>query len=136
MEDKKKNVETVDIDNPAFVNVLNDLDERIKVILDKIYEGKEFKSGDIALKITLGVGDKEKEYPVLKQGQVASKLYKYKGLNVKYGISTTLKKSEKGGGEYESERELVKKDDGEYVEVPVENSQMGMFDEGDENVNN
>lgn len=132
MEDKKKNAETVDIDNPAFADALNDLDERIKVILNKIYDGKEFKSGDIALKITLGVDDKKKEYPVLKQGQVASKLYKYKGLNVKYGISTTLKKMEKGGGEYESERELVKKGDGEYVEVPIKNSQIGMFDGGDE----
>jgi hypothetical protein len=132
MEDKKKNAETVDIDNPAFADVLNGLDERIKVVLDKIYEGKEFKSGDIALKITLGVDDREEEYPVLKQGQVVNKLYKYKGLNVKYNISTTLKKMEKGGGEYKDEKELVKKGDGEYVEVPVKNSQMGMFDGGDE----
>lgn len=136
MENKKENVKTVDIDNPAFADALNDLDERIKVILDKVYDGKEFKSGDITLKVTLGVDDREKEYPALKQGQIINKLYEYKGLNVKYNITTTLKKMEKGGGEYESIKELVKKGKGEYVEVPVMNSQMNMFDGGGKGDNN
>jgi len=130
MEDKKK-PENIGIDSEPFEEMLDELDERIKVVLDEIYDGKDFQSGDIALKITLGVDDKTKDYPVLKQGQVITKQYKYKGLEVKHNITTTLKKTDKASGEYSSEKELVKNGKGEYVEVPVKNSQMGMFDGGD-----
>lgn len=127
MENEKKNVETVDIDNPAFADALDELEERILAVLNKIYDSKEFKSGDITLKLTLGVDDRMKEYPMLKSGNIVSKKYEYKGLGVKYDISTVLKKQEKSGGKYLSSKELVKKDNGEYVEVPVLSSQMDMF---------
>ncbi|WP_017752500.1 hypothetical protein [Clostridium tyrobutyricum] len=126
--ENKRNIQNVDINNPAFKKIFDSLDIRIKAIMDKIYDGKDFASGDITLKITLGTTDNSKDFVVIKNGELTNKRYEYRSLDIKHAITTTLKKTDKTDGEYIGQKELVKNGDGEYVEVPVRDSQMNMFD--------
>lgn len=107
--------------------IFNQLDARIKAVMDKIYDNKDFASGDITLKITLGTVSNTKDFVVMREGKLINKDYEYKSLDIKHAITTTLKKTDKTDGEYIGEKELVKNSDGEYIEVPIKDSQMNMF---------
>lgn len=129
MEDNNKNsINNVDIDNPTFKKIFKQLDLRIKAVMDKIYDNKDFQSGDITLKITLGTVNNIRDLVVMKDGKLINKNYEYKSLDIKHAITTALKKTDKVGGEYISKKELIKNPEGEYIEVPIKDSQMNMFD--------
>lgn len=129
--DLSRAVLNVDLDSPLFENMRGELDEQIKKVLLKAYN-KEFASGDISLKLTLAVPTSYKDFPVeskIPGEPPVMKSYKYKSLQFKYNITTTLKKVDKFDDEYCGNKELKKDDSGEFVEVPVKDPQMSMFDE-------
>lgn len=127
--DLSKRVLGVDINSPIFANVLGELNAQIVEVIKKVYDG-EFASGDISLKFTLSIPSYIKEFPAVNEvGEDIVKEYKYKALHFKHDITTTLKKVGKTKGEYYGEKELKQNDDGEFVEVPVTNPQIGLFDE-------
>lgn len=126
--DLSKKVLGVDINSPIFEYVLSELNEQLVEVIKKVYDG-EFESGDISLKFTLSVPSYIKEFPAVNEvGEDVVKEYKYKALHFKHDITTTLKKVGKTKGEYYGEKELKQNDDGEFVEVPLKDPQIGIFD--------
>lgn len=129
-EDLSREVLSVDLNSPIFRTMRRKLNDQIQKVLIKAYNG-EFESGDISLKITLSVPTLTKKFPVedgISGEHPKIKVYEYKALNIKHNITTTLKKVDKIDGEYFGEKELKKDDTGEFVEVPIENPQISMFD--------
>ncbi|APM37343.1 hypothetical protein [Clostridium kluyveri] len=124
----KNSVNNVDTSSPIFKKILSQLDVRIKAIMDKVYDNKDFQSGDITLKITLGTVTNAKEFVVMKEGRLINKEYEYKSLDIKHAITTTLKQTDKTDGEYIGQKELIKNSDGDFIEVPIKDGQMNMFD--------
>lgn len=118
----------VDINSPIFRNMLDILDMHIKRVIKKSYDG-EFAGGDINLKLSLGVVRKYKLYPAEKDGQPVTKEYAYKALDFKNAITTTLKKVDKDEIAYNGNKEIKEDDDGEFIEVPIKDPQISMFDE-------
>ncbi|WP_234121162.1 hypothetical protein [Clostridium hydrogenum] len=129
-EDLSRAVLNVDLNSPIFKPMLEELNVAMIEVLKKAYNG-EFESGDISLKITLAVPTVTKKFPVegseLGEHPVV-KTYEYKALNFKHNITKTLKKVDKVDGEYFGEKELKKDDTGDFVEVPIENPQISIFD--------
>lgn len=129
-EDLSRAVLGVDLNSPIFESMRVELNEQIKKVLLKAYNG-EFASGDISLKVTLSVPTQFKDFPVENKipGEPPTmKSYKYKALQFKSNITTTLKKVDKIDDSYCGEKELKKDEDGEFIEVPIENPQVSMFD--------
>jgi len=129
-EDLSKAILNVDLNSPIFDSMREELNEQIKNVLAKAYNG-EFASGDISLKLTLSIPIKYKDFPVesnIPGEPPVIKSYKYKALQFKHNITTTLKKVDKIDGEYRSNKELKKDDDGKFIEVPIEDPQVSMFD--------
>jgi hypothetical protein len=125
--DLSKKVLGVDINSPIFQSMLNKLNYQIVEVIKKVYD-KEFESGDISLKITLKVPTCIEEFPAVNEfNEPVTKEYKYRSLYFKNDITTTLKKVDKTSGEYKSIKEL-KEDNGEFIEVPIENPQVSLFD--------
>ncbi|URZ06456.1 hypothetical protein [Clostridium felsineum] len=128
-EDLSRAVLNVDLNSPIFKTMIRKLNDQIKKVLIKVYN-EEFESGDISLKLTLTVPTQYKDFPVesnIPGEPPTMKTYEYKALQFKSNITTTLKKTNKIDNEYRSEKEL-KNNDGEFVEVPIEDPQISLFD--------
>lgn len=128
-EDLSRKVLEVDIDSPVFQSMLDKLNEQMIEVIKKVYN-EEFESGDISLKLTLSVPLLTKRFPVENEiGEPIVKTYEYKALQFKHNITTTLKKVDKEDGSYYGEKELQKDDYGNFIEKPIEDPQLSMFEE-------
>lgn len=129
-EDLSRKVLEVDISSPIFEKVLKQFNYQIIEVIKKVYN-KEFESGDITLKLTLEVPSRFKEFPVqdVISEQPTVKVYEYKALSFNHSINTTLKKVDKISGSYYGEKELEKDDEGNFIEKPIEDPQLNMFEE-------
>lgn len=117
----------VSIDSPVFQPMLKNLDKKIIEVIKQVYSG-DFESGDIALKLKLETPMTAKNFPYEgDNGEPKVKEYEYKALQFEHKISTTLKRVDKDGGRYYGEKEL-KEEDGHFIEVPVEEPQISIFD--------
>ena len=126
--DLSKKVLAVNIDSPVFQPVIDSLNEQIIEVIKKVYNG-EFESGDIALKIKLSTPTEYKQFPAENDiGEPTVEEYKYKALQFNHSITTTLKKVDKENGRYWGEKELKKDDFGNFIEAPIEDPQLSMFD--------
>lgn len=126
--DLSKMTLSVDVNSPIFGEMLSLLDSHIKRVIKKSYDG-EFAGGDINIKLSLGVVNKYKTFLVEENGQPTQKEYMYKALDFKDTITTTLKKVDKDEYSYLGDKEIKQDDSGEFVEVPIKNPQISMFDE-------
>ncbi|MBV4446646.1 hypothetical protein KM799_08525 [Clostridium tyrobutyricum] len=123
-----KQVLGVNIDSPIFQDMINDLNKQIVNVVKQVYDEK-FESGDIALKLTLSVPTLTKRFPAENDmGEPTVEKYEYKALQFDHKITTTLKKVDKEDGEYFGEKELKKDDLGNFIESPIEDPQLSMFD--------
>ena len=126
--DLSKKVLNVDLDSPVFRPMIDILNEQIIGVIKKVYN-EEFESGDISLKVTLSVPIMTKRFPVENRfGEPVVQSYEYKALQFKHNITTTLKKVDKEDGSYYGDKELKEDDDGNFVETPIEDPQMSIFD--------
>ncbi|WP_085829376.1 hypothetical protein [Clostridium massiliodielmoense] len=127
-KDLSKQVLAVDITSPIFQSMVDTLNEKIIDVIKNVYN-EEFESGDISLKITLSVPETIKEVPTDNGlGELVVKSYKYKALQFKHNITSTLKKVDKDEDYYYGEKELKEDDEGNFIEQPIRNPQMCIDD--------
>lgn len=125
--DLSKKVLEIDIKSPVFNSMLQDLNNEIIRVIDKIYHG-EFEIGEIGLKLSLSIIDDYKEIPIEKFGEVVKETYAYKKPYFEHKITSTLKKQYKQEGVYTEEKEITF-EDGQYVVKPIVEPQLNIFDE-------
>lgn len=117
----------INISSLIFDPMLNDLDNEIRRVIEKIYD-EEFESGEITLKLNLTQIDAYKEYPKQDEfGFEESEIYYYKKPQFKHSVSTSLKKQYKQQGELVPDAE-IKLIDEQYLLVPVKDPQMSLLD--------
>ena len=105
--DLSKKVLDIDIESPVFNAMLNDLDEEIQRVVKSVYNG-EFASGEISLKLDLGIRDAYKEIPKEDvYGNMINEKYEYKKPNFEHKITSTLKKQYNQKGCYDENKEVV-----------------------------
>lgn len=125
--DLSKKVLEIDIQSPIFQVMLQDLDNEIARVIDKVYKG-EFEGGEINLKLGLTIEDGYKEFPRENEhGETVYDTYKYKKPNFEHNVTTTLKKQYKLKGNYTEEKEVVY-EDGQYMVKPIEEPQLNLFE--------
>lgn len=128
-EDLSRRVLEVDIDSPVFNPMLDKLNEQIIEVIKKVYN-EEFESGDVSLKLTLTVPRMRKKYELEDDyGQPIVQSYEYKALQFKHNVTTTLKKVDKEEGSYWGEKELKEDGSGNFIETPIKDPQVSMFEE-------
>ncbi|APQ72855.1 hypothetical protein RSJ22_12235 [Clostridium botulinum] len=128
IKDLSKQVLAVDIESPIFKNMMDTLNGKIIEVIKNVYN-EEFESGDIALKMTLSVPKTIKEIPAQNEfGDPIVKTIKYKALQFKHNITSTLKKVDKDEDYYYGDKELKKDEEGNFIEEPIQNPQVTMFD--------
>lgn len=111
--------------------MLDDMDKQIIKVVKKVYD-EEFESGDISLKITVKVPKRIKEFPSENEdGEPTTQLYEYKALDFDHNITTTLKKVDKTTGHYYGNKELKIDDEGNFVEKPIKDPQISIFDKAE-----
>jgi hypothetical protein len=127
--DLSKKVLEVDVESPIFEKMFKQFNYSLIEVIKKVYDG-DFESGDVTLKLTLEVPRRFKEFPV--EGDIGEqptvKMYEYKALDFNHSVSTTLKKVDKVSGSYYGEKELEKDTEGNFIEKPIEDPQITMFD--------
>lgn len=116
----------VNIDSPLFKESLNLLDREIKRVIEKLYD-EEFRAGEVTLKLSIGLEEDYKEYPVRDElgFNDFEKVYFNKPV-IEHNVGTTLKKSYREKGSISLDNEL-KKIDGKFVLVPVKDPQLDML---------
>ncbi len=128
-EDLSRKVLEVDIDSPVFSSMLDKLNEQIIEVIKKVYNEK-FESGDVSLKLTITVPRMRKKYELEDEcGQPLVQSYEYKALQFKHNVTTTLKKVNKEEGSYWGEKELKEDGSGNFIEAPIKDPQISMFED-------
>lgn len=125
--DLSKKVLEIDIESPIFNEMLQDLNNEIVRVIDKIYRG-EFEGGEVGLKLSLSIVDDYKEITVERFGEIIKETYAYKKPYFEHKVNSTLKKQYKIEGIYTEEKEVVF-EDGQYIVKPIIEPQLNMFDE-------
>lgn len=125
--DLSKKVLEIDIESPVFNCMLQDMNEEIQRIIQKVYD-EEFSEGEITLKLNLSIPFDYKEIPKTSEyGELINELYRYRKPRFEHKITATLKKQYKQEGLYSEEKE-IKFIDGQFVAVPIEDPQLHIDD--------
>lgn len=118
----------IDIDSPVFEGMLSNLNEAILRTVEKVFS-KEFASGEITLKLGIGIVTGYKQIPKTDPdtGDIVLEEYKYRKPVFEHKVTNTLKKQFKSEGTFEEER-AIKFENEKFIAVPLENPQMRFED--------
>ena len=120
----------INVNSPLFKEALNILDNEIKRIIEKVYND-EFKSGEVTLKLNIGLVEDSKEFPVQDElGFNDNKVVYFNRPVIEHNVSSTLKKQYREKGSISLASEIKKTDEGSFVLVPVEDPQLNMITDG------
>lgn len=126
--DLSKKVLEIDIQSPIFTCMLQDLDNEIVRVIDKVYRG-EFEAGEVNLKLSLAINDDYIRIPKEdRAGEIINETHQYKRPYFEHKITSTLKKQYKQEGVYTEEKEVVF-EDGQYIVKPIIKPQVNIFDQ-------
>lgn len=120
----------INIKNPMFSESLDLLNSEIIRVIEKVYEG-EFKSGEVTLKLNISMVEDFKEFPVIDElGFKDNKTVFFNKPVIEHNVNTTLKKQYKEKGLISPDSEIKKTDKGDFILVPVKETQLDLLKDG------
>ena len=124
---KKVKIPSINFESEVFVTTRVALDSAIRNVLEKCYTG-EFESGDVSLKLTIGISDDHVQLPAEDEsGSLTSAIYEYRRPAFKSAVSTALKKTSKREDVYYPDGE-IKEIDGEFALFELPKAQVELQD--------
>lgn len=114
------------IESPFYVDMRALFNEKLAELLMEL-DGGEFSEGDIALKLTIGIGVGMENVPQddYDAGGQRQKSFEFKKPGAEWEARLTLKKTSKDKGQYQ-ERRAFKCRDGRYIAIPVKEAQVSI----------
>ena len=123
----KVKIPNINFESEIFNVARAALDTAILRVLDKCYTG-EFESGDVSLKLTIGIADDHIELPAENElGELGSAVYEYRRPSFRSTVATTLKKTSKREDVIFIDGE-IKEIDGDFALVELPKAQVELQD--------
>lgn len=120
--DLSKKVLDIDIESPIFNKLLNDLNQEIERVIQKVYDN-EFEAGEITVKLSIEIPNDYENIPRENDfGEMIQETIKFRKPCFQHKVTTTLKKKYVTEGQYAAKRD-IQLIDGKFVAVPIEDPQ-------------
>jgi hypothetical protein len=125
--DYAKKILEISIESEIFSSMLKDLNSEIQRCIHHVYDEK-FESGEINLKLIIGLPEAHENYPAIdKNGEATVLSIKYRKPVFEHKVTTTLKQQYKRDGGYHDKRDIQLRD-GKFVAIPIKNPQISIGD--------